>query len=234
MIDALYASPSWMSLGFSSVYAATPGLTIETDGQRARRGSRRGTAWNVRTLSLLAFHDLREQRDVGKVPGVVVPRDAVRVELVPDRAAGRVRHRERLGDVGGDEVLRRPGLEVHAVRIGLRRRRGEPPVAQRERARPATSRTAGPSRPSSAWRWCCRRAGSRPCGRRRSGVWVDDPVLRDASTGLARVGRVEHRARRCRRVERCCSRHAGVHADSRRPGGTSRSTSRRSGSPACR
>ena len=56
------------------------------------------------------------------------------------------------------EVLRRAGLEVHAVRVGLRRRRREPPIAQRERVRAATSRTAGRSRPSSAWRWCCRRA----------------------------------------------------------------------------
>ena len=57
MIDALYASPSCTSAGFSSEYAATPGLTIDTDGSAPDRQSRRNWS-NVRTLSLLAFHTL--------------------------------------------------------------------------------------------------------------------------------------------------------------------------------
>ena len=50
MTDALNASPSWMSLGFSSVYAVTPGLTMETLGSAPVWQSPRN-CWNVRTLS---------------------------------------------------------------------------------------------------------------------------------------------------------------------------------------
>jgi hypothetical protein len=53
--DALYASPSWMSRGFSSVYAVTPGLTIETAGSVPARQSARNCG-KVRTRSRRAPH----------------------------------------------------------------------------------------------------------------------------------------------------------------------------------
>ena len=65
MIDALYASPSWMSLGFSSVYTATPGLTIETEGSVPAWQSPRNWS-NVRTLSLFAFHTFGNNKMSGR------------------------------------------------------------------------------------------------------------------------------------------------------------------------
>ena len=54
--DALYASPSWMSAGFSSEYAAAPGLTMETSGSAPDRQSARKSG-KCRSLWLDALLD---------------------------------------------------------------------------------------------------------------------------------------------------------------------------------
>ena len=105
---------------------------------------------------------------------------------------------------------RRGRLQVAAVRERLAERRGEPPVADRERAREARSRRGGSSRRSSPCTWCAAAPWrSRPCGRRRTRCGCRSTTGSPA-IGFAGAVEVEHAHRVAVQVGVRVRRHAVV------------------------
>ena len=116
-----------------SVSAPNSGSTKLTDGRPPVLQSARNCSTDARLLGYFSTIE-RDDRRLRQVGEVVAPADAVGLQAVEDRAVGRRRVCEAFV-VGGDVAVGGGGHQEAPVGVGLARRRAEPAVVERERAR---------------------------------------------------------------------------------------------------
>ena len=114
------------------------GIRVEVGVDHAHRGERPGCGVGIELVDLAQVGGEPGQRCLvgpdergGQAAVVVLPRDVVGVERLEDRAVGRRRTREHVGQ----QAQRRPGHQEAPVGVGLGTHRAEVAVADRERRR---------------------------------------------------------------------------------------------------